>query len=147
MATRSTQLRCALSDRPADLCCPSRRPSCSPSSVYTDLSAHGLAFVVAPSRDFSTALPGQFLGLANISSNGNGSNHFFAVELDTIQNKEFDDLNANHAGANVNGLRSEQSYYAGYYDDKDGSFRNLSLISREAMQVWVDYDDKDAQIT
>ncbi|KAG8080896.1 hypothetical protein GUJ93_ZPchr0007g3074 [Zizania palustris] len=116
-------------------------------SVYTDLSAHGLAFVVAPSRDFSTALPGQFLGLANISSNGNGSNHFFAVELDTIQNKEFDDLNANHAGANVNGLRSEQSYYAGYYDDKDGSFRNLSLISREAMQVWVDYDDKDAQIT
>ncbi|KAL6611253.1 hypothetical protein ACP70R_039181 [Stipagrostis hirtigluma subsp. patula] len=117
-------------------------------SVYTDLSAHGMAFVVAPSRNFSSStLPGQFLGLTDIQSNGNTSNHFFAVELDTIQNKEFNDINANHAGANVNGLRSVQSYYAGYYGDEDGNFHNLSLISREAMQVWVDYDDKVAGIT
>ncbi|XP_044974972.1 L-type lectin-domain containing receptor kinase SIT2-like [Hordeum vulgare subsp. vulgare] len=116
-------------------------------SVYTDLSAHGMAFVVASSNNFSSALPGQLLGLTDVQNNGNGSNHFFAVELDTIQNKEFGDLNANHAGANVNGLRSLQSYYAGYYDDGDGSFRNLSLISREAMQVWVDYDHRIAQIT
>uniref|UniRef100_A0A0D9WXQ1 non-specific serine/threonine protein kinase n=1 Tax=Leersia perrieri TaxID=77586 RepID=A0A0D9WXQ1_9ORYZ len=101
-------------------------------SVYTDLSAHGMAFIIAPSMNFSTALPGQFLGLTNIQNNGNESNHFFAVELDTIQNKEFGDLNANHAGANINGLRSDQSYYAGYYN-KDG--------------VWVDYDSNDAQIT
>ncbi|XP_020198799.1 L-type lectin-domain containing receptor kinase SIT2 [Aegilops tauschii subsp. strangulata] len=116
-------------------------------SIYTDLSAHGMAFVVASSKNFSSALPGQLLGLTDIQNNGNGSNHFFAVELDTIQNKEFDDLNANHAGANVNGLRSLQSYYAGYFDDEDGSFHNLSLISREAMQVWVDYDHRTAQIT
>ncbi|XP_037411689.1 L-type lectin-domain containing receptor kinase SIT2-like [Triticum dicoccoides] len=116
-------------------------------SIYTDLSAHGMAFVVASSTNFSSALPGQLLGLTDIQNNGNGSNHFFAVELDTIQNKEFDDLNANHAGANVNGLRSLQSYYAGYFDDEDGNFRNLSLISREAMQVWVDYDHRVAQIT
>ncbi len=116
-------------------------------SVYTDLSAHGMAFVIVPSMNFSAALPGQFLGLANIQSNGNSSNHFFAVELDTIQNKEFGDINANHAGVNMNGLRSEQSYYAGYYDDKDGNFHNLSLISREAMQVWVDYDSNNTQIT
>ncbi|VAH73257.1 unnamed protein product [Triticum turgidum subsp. durum] len=106
-----------------------------------------MAFVVASSTNFSSALPGQLLGLTDIQNNGNGSNHFFAVELDTIQNKEFDDLNANHAGANVNGLRSLQSYYAGYFDDEDGNFRNLSLISREAMQVWVDYDHRVAQIT
>uniref|UniRef100_A0A8R7PQ00 non-specific serine/threonine protein kinase n=1 Tax=Triticum urartu TaxID=4572 RepID=A0A8R7PQ00_TRIUA len=116
-------------------------------SIYTDLSAHGMAFVVASSTNFSSALPGQLLGLTDVQNNGNGSNHFFAVELDTIQNKEFDDLDANHAGANVNGLRSLQSYYAGYFDDDDGSFRNLSLISREAMQVWVDYDHRVAQIT
>ena len=90
-------------------------------SVYTDLSAHGMAFVVAPSRNFpSDALPGQFLGLTDIQNNGNVSNHFFVVELDTIQNKEFNDLNANHAGANVNGLKSLESYYAGYYSDEDG---------------------------
>ncbi|KAL6885451.1 hypothetical protein ACP4OV_010230 [Aristida adscensionis] len=117
-------------------------------SVYTDLSAHGMAFIVAPSPNFSAAaLPGQFLGLTDIQSNGNTSNRFFAVELDTIQNKEFNDINANHAGANVNGLRSVQSYYAGYYADEDGGFRNLSLISREAMQVWVDYDATVAGIT
>ncbi|KAM3347236.1 hypothetical protein ACQJBY_021294 [Aegilops geniculata] len=116
-------------------------------SIYTDLSAHGMAFVVASSTNFSSALPGQLLGLTDVRNNGNRSNHFFAVELDTIQNKEFDDLNANHAGANVNGLRSLQSYYAGYFDDEDGSFRNLSLISREAMQVWVDYDHRVARIT
>ncbi|XP_062188442.1 L-type lectin-domain containing receptor kinase SIT2-like [Phragmites australis] len=116
-------------------------------SVYTDLSANGMAFVVAPSRNFSAALPGQFLGLTDIQNNGNISNHFFAVELDTIQNIEFNDINANHAGANVNGLKSVQSYYAGYYGDEDGNFRNLSLISREAMQVWIDYDDKVAGIT
>jgi len=117
-------------------------------SVYTDLSAHGMAFVVAPSRNFSSAaLPSQFLGLTDIQNNGNVSNHFFVVELDTIQNKEFNDLNANHAGANVNGLKSLESYYAGYYSDEDGKFRNLSLISREAMQVWIDYDDKVSGIT
>ncbi|CAL5079752.1 unnamed protein product [Urochloa decumbens] len=116
-------------------------------SVYTDLSAHGMAFVVVPSKNFSAALPGQFLGLTDIQNNGNVTNHFFAVELDTIQNKEFNDLNANHAGANVNGLKSLQSYYAGYYADEDGNFRNLSLISREAMQVWIDYDDKVSGIT
>ncbi|KAF7028155.1 hypothetical protein CFC21_040118 [Triticum aestivum] len=116
-------------------------------SIFTDLSAHGMAFVVASSTNFSSALPGQLLGLTDVQNNGNGSNHFFAVELDTIQNKEFGDLNANHAGANVNGLRSLQSYYAGYFDDEDGSFRNLSLVKHEAMRVWVDYDHRVAQIT
>ncbi|XP_066397021.1 L-type lectin-domain containing receptor kinase SIT2-like [Miscanthus floridulus] len=116
-------------------------------SVYTDLSAHGMAFVVARSRNFSGALPGQFLGLTNIQNNGNTSNHFFTVELDTIENKEFNDINANHAGTNVNGLTSLNSSSAGYYADEDGKFRNLSLISREAMQVWMDYDDTVSSIT
>jgi len=116
-------------------------------SVYTDLSAHGMAFIVAPSQNFSGALPGQFLGLTNIQNNGNISNHFFTVELDTIQNKEFSDINANHAGANVNGLESLNSSSAGYYADEDGKFRNLSLISREAMQVWMDYNDTVSSIT
>lgn len=116
-------------------------------SVYTDLSAHGMAFIVARDRNFSAALAGQYLGLTDIKNNRNHSNHFFAVELDTIQNNELNDVNANHVGANINGLISLQSHPAGYYDDNDGSFRNLTLISREAMQVWVDYDDKIAEIT
>ncbi|TVU40982.1 hypothetical protein EJB05_14468, partial [Eragrostis curvula] len=38
------------------------------------------------------------------------------------------------------------SYYAGYYDDRSGSFQNLSLCSGEAMQVWVDYSGEAKQI-
>ncbi|CAA7059537.1 unnamed protein product [Microthlaspi erraticum] len=36
-------------------------------------------------------------------------------------------------------LVSINSSTAGYWDET-GQFKNLSLISREPMQVWVDYD-------
>ncbi|KAK1617577.1 hypothetical protein QYE76_023097 [Lolium multiflorum] len=101
-------------------------------SIYTDLSAHGMALVVASSKNFSSALPGQLLGLTDIQNNGNDSNHFFAVELDTIQNKEYNDLNANHASANVNGLTSLQSYYAGYFDDKDATYNLTAVVTDDA---------------
>ena len=53
---------------------------------------------------------------------------------------EFRDIDDNHVGVDVNSLTSVQAASAGYYDDQTGSFRNLSLISRKAMQVWVEYD-------
>ncbi|EMS54258.1 L-type lectin-domain containing receptor kinase IV.1 [Triticum urartu] len=108
---------------------------------YADLSSHGMAFFVSASRELlSTAMPGQFLGLLNDTDGGNRSDHIFAVELDTLFNAEFRDINSNHVGVDVDSLVSVRSADAGYYDDGTGTFRNLSLISREAMQVWVDYD-------
>ncbi|KAL6596677.1 hypothetical protein ACP70R_047320 [Stipagrostis hirtigluma subsp. patula] len=115
-------------------------------SVYPDFSAHGMAFFMAPTKDLSSALPAKYLGLTNVKNNGNESNHIFAVELDTIQSVEFKDMNANHVGIDINGLESVRSYNAGYYDDKSGEFRNLKLISRQAMQVWVDYNGDRKQI-
>ncbi|KAL6911730.1 hypothetical protein ACP4OV_000535 [Aristida adscensionis] len=109
-------------------------------SEYADLSSPGLAFVVARSRDFSTALQSQYMGLANAANNGNASNHFLAVELDTIVNAEFRDMSNNHAGIDVNGLASVVAGDAGYYDDATGAFRNMSLLNRTAAQVWVDFD-------
>jgi hypothetical protein len=41
----------------------------------------------------------------------------FAVELDTTQNQEFQDIDNNHVGINFNSLSSLQAYPAGYYDD------------------------------
>ncbi|XP_066373549.1 L-type lectin-domain containing receptor kinase SIT2-like [Miscanthus floridulus] len=73
-------------------------------------------------------------------------NHIFAVELDTIQNSEFKDINDNHIGININSLHSIQSQGAGFYDDKNGMFKNMSLISHEVMQVWVEYDGGTTQI-
>ncbi|KAM0828668.1 hypothetical protein ACQ4PT_067391 [Festuca glaucescens] len=115
---------------------------------YSDLSSHGVAFFVSASKEvLSTALPSQFLGLLNSTDVGNQSAHIFAVELDTIFNAEFRDINSNHVGIDVNSLMSLDSADAGYYDDGTGRFQNLSLISRKAMQVWVDYDGTATEIT
>ncbi|CAN6222369.1 unnamed protein product [Urochloa humidicola] len=109
-------------------------------SAFTDVSGQGIAFFLSPSRDFSTALPSQYMGLVNDRDNGNASNHILAVELDTVQNNEFNDIDSNHVGININGLNSMNSSSAGYYDDKSVNFYNLTLMSSEVMRVWIDYD-------
>ncbi|KAK4782923.1 hypothetical protein SAY86_007297 [Trapa natans] len=115
---------------------------------YPTLSGHGIVFVVAPQKGFPGARPSQYLGLFNETNNGNSTNHVFAVELDTIQSTEFQDINDNHVGIDLNGLDSAIAVPAGYYPD-DGAgnkFQNLSLISGRAMQVWVDYDGAKKQV-
>ncbi|XP_060674496.1 L-type lectin-domain containing receptor kinase IV.1-like [Ziziphus jujuba] len=115
-------------------------------SEYPTLSGHGIAFVIAPQRGLPGALPSQYLGLFNKTNNGNDTNHVFAVELDTILSSEFDDINDNHVGIDINGLKSARSTIAGYYEDKTGQFKNLTLISGRSMKVWVDYDGEKKQI-
>jgi hypothetical protein len=109
-------------------------------SAFTDVSGQGIAFFLTPSRNFSTALPSQYMGLVNDRDNGNASHHILAVELDTVQNNEFNDIDSNHVGININGLNSMNSSSAGYYDDKSGNFYNLTLMSSEVMRVWIEYD-------
>ncbi|OQU82016.1 L-type lectin-domain containing receptor kinase IV.1 [Sorghum bicolor] len=109
-------------------------------SNFTVLSDNGMAFVVAPSTRLSTFNAGQYLGILNVTDNGKDGNRVLFVELDTMLNPEFQDMNSNHLGVNVNSMRSLQNHSAGYYDDATGVFNNLSLISRQPMQVWVDYD-------
>ncbi|KAG8052014.1 hypothetical protein GUJ93_ZPchr0001g32346 [Zizania palustris] len=114
-------------------------------TTYPNLSCHGIAFVIAPSNNLSTALAAQYMGLTNIDNNGNASNHMFAAEIDTMQNIEFQDIDNNHVGVDINGLHSLESHSAGYYD-KDGIFYGMNLISGHVMQAWVDYDGDVAQI-
>ncbi|KAF0905891.1 hypothetical protein E2562_008919 [Oryza meyeriana var. granulata] len=113
---------------------------------FRDNVDHGLAFVVSPTKNLSTANAGQYLGLLNVNDNGNPSNHVFAVELDIIMNPEFGDIDSNHVGIDVNSLMSLQAKTAGYYDDGTGVFRNLQLKSQKPMQVWVDYDGQARQL-
>ncbi|KAF8732337.1 hypothetical protein HU200_016323 [Digitaria exilis] len=105
--------------------------------------------------DFSNVSPSQYLGLLKLNSNSNdstaatssSSSNYVAVELDTIKNEEFDDIDSNHVGIDIDTLSSVQSSTASFYDDKEGGmFKSLSLRSGEAMQVWVDYDGKAKQI-
>ncbi|PUZ68336.1 hypothetical protein GQ55_2G018700 [Panicum hallii var. hallii] len=120
-----------------------------PATSY--MSTDGMAFLIAPGKNFSNASPAQYLGLLDSHSAGpaNASrNHFLAVELDTIKNDEFQDMDDNHVGVDVNALSSVESRSAAFYDDKDGTLKNLSLISTDGklMQVWVDYDGEAKQI-
>ncbi|KAJ1271996.1 hypothetical protein BS78_06G169300 [Paspalum vaginatum] len=115
-------------------------------SNFTVLSDNGMAFVVAPATRLSTFNAGQYLGVLNVTDNGSDDNRVLFVELDTMLNPEFQDMNSNHLGVNVNSMRSLRNHSAGYYDDATGVFNNLSLISRQPMQVWVDYDGAAARI-
>ncbi|KAL0666008.1 hypothetical protein Bca4012_028712 [Brassica carinata] len=65
-------------------------------------------------------------GQAFEENNGDSSNHIIAVELDIHKDDEFGDIDDNHVGININGMRSKISASAGYYDQK-GEFKSLSL--------------------
>ncbi|PKA61925.1 L-type lectin-domain containing receptor kinase IV.2 [Apostasia shenzhenica] len=116
---------------------------------YHDVSSHGLAFAVSPSSNLSAALPSQHLGLFNLTNNGEATNHILAVEIDTIQNIEFEDINDNHVGIDLNGLTSLASAPAAFAVDDSTelhNFQNLSLISGEPLRVWAEYDGKKMQL-
>ena len=114
--------------------------------VQPDICGHGIAFLVAAHKNFSNTMPMQYMGLISEHSNGNATNHFFAVELDTNCNDEFKDIDNNHVGIDINGLNSANSSSAGYYNNRNGNFHNLTLASYKVMQVWVEYDEDNTQI-
>ncbi|KAJ9180690.1 hypothetical protein P3X46_008903 [Hevea brasiliensis] len=105
---------------------------------YPKLGGHGLAFTISTSKN-PQALPSQYLGLLNASDLGNFTNHLLAVEFDTVQDFEFEDINDNHVGIDINSLKSNASTPAAYYTD-DSSKLDLNLKGKYAIQVWVDYD-------
>ncbi|XP_024186696.1 L-type lectin-domain containing receptor kinase IV.1 [Rosa chinensis] len=113
-------------------------------SQYSTFTGHGMAFVIAPMRGLPGGLSNQYLSLFNVSNNGKFTNHVFAVELDTIENPEFSDINGNHVGIDINGLRSVKAASAGYFDGQ--YFKNLTLNSGKEMRVWVEYDGTKKQI-
>ncbi|KAI3992238.1 hypothetical protein MKX01_029959 [Papaver californicum] len=117
------------------------------SEYGSDLSGQGMAFVIAPQRGLPGAQANQYLGLFNDSNNGKSTNHVLAVELDTVYNVEFDTVKGPHVGIDIDGLLSVNSTSPAYITN--GVSRNLSIISGEPMQVWIEYDgiDKELRVT
>ena len=70
---------------------------------------HGIAFTISPSRKFTNVVASNYLGLLNASNNGLSTNHLLAIELDTIVTQEFQDIDNNHVGFDVNSLKSNES--------------------------------------
>ncbi|KAM3325654.1 hypothetical protein P3S67_000779 [Capsicum chacoense] len=54
-------------------------------------------------------------------------------------------MNDTHVGIDINGLKSLANHTTGYFDDT-GLFHNMTLVSGQPMQVWVDYDGSSKQI-
>uniref|UniRef100_A0A1D1Y4M3 non-specific serine/threonine protein kinase n=1 Tax=Anthurium amnicola TaxID=1678845 RepID=A0A1D1Y4M3_9ARAE len=100
---------------------------------YPGVGAHGLTFVLSPSKGIPGALPSQYLGLFNKTSRGDPSNHLVAVEFDTNMSAEFDDIDNNHVGIDVNGVRSVAT--------RSLSDFNLTISPENATvyTAWVDY--------
>ncbi|MFS7961344.1 putative protein kinase RLK-Pelle-L-LEC family [Helianthus anomalus] len=113
---------------------------------YRKLGGHGLAFTISPTKHFIGAQPSQYLGLVNVTSNGNSSNHLFAIEFDTVQDFEFSDINDNHVGVNINHMKSVNSTKAGFFVDGNVTKQDLCLHSGKKIQAWVDYDGENHQV-
>ncbi|XP_019093107.1 PREDICTED: L-type lectin-domain containing receptor kinase I.9-like isoform X2 [Camelina sativa] len=101
---------------------------------------HGIAFVLSPSMDFTHAESTRYLGIFNASTSGSSSYHVLAVELDTIWNPDFKDIDHNHVGIDVNSPISVAIASASYYSDMKGSNERVDLLSGKPIQVWVDYE-------
>ncbi|GAB2288646.1 hypothetical protein Dimus_022969 [Dionaea muscipula] len=114
--------------------------------VFQKIGGHGMAFVMAPSKDLPGAHPSQYLGLLNASDVGNFSNHVFAVELDTVQDFEFGDINDNHVGVDLNSLVSNASVPASYFIDGNLTRQNLTLQSGRRILAWIEYDSDKTQL-
>ncbi|KAJ4876439.1 putative L-type lectin-domain containing receptor kinase I.1 [Raphanus sativus] len=108
---------------------------------------HGTAFVLSSSTDLTQAYPTQYLGLLNTSSNGSPTSQILAVELDTVETAEFDDIDNNHVGIDENSLHSVVSASASYYSEREGRNKNLTLLSGDPIHVWIDYEDTLLSVT
>nr|AKV93677.1 clade VII lectin receptor kinase [Nicotiana benthamiana] len=126
---------------------------------YRDrLPGHGMVFLFVPHTTGMSSSSSQNLGFLNFTNNGNPDNHVFGVEFDVFRNQEFNDINNNHVGIDVNSLESVFVHEAGYWPDKynkyndNGSlneeyFETLKLNNGKNYQVWIDYADFHINVT
>ncbi|QCE03311.1 lectin-domain containing receptor kinase VI.4-like [Vigna unguiculata] len=99
----------------------------------------GLAFTIAPSTQFPQAEGGHLLGLFNSSNDMNSSNQILVVEFDTVNGyKDATDTVGNHVGVNKNGMSSNISEPAAYFED--GKKEEFNMEMADAVCVWIEYD-------
>ncbi|GAA0150067.1 hypothetical protein LIER_09089 [Lithospermum erythrorhizon] len=97
-----------------------------------DTAAEGLAFVIVPDLEIPLNSSGQYLGLTNSTTDGNPTNKFIAVEIDTFK-QEFDP-DGNHIGIDINSIISEKN------ESLTPHGFEIAPIGAKFFNFWIDYD-------
>ncbi|CAN1229421.1 L-type lectin-domain containing receptor kinase VII.1 [Linum grandiflorum] len=112
---------------------------------YEDaLPGHGLVFLFVPFTGISGASSSQNLGFLNRTNDNDPNTHVFGVEFDVFANQEFNDIDDNHVGIDLNSLTSRFANTAGYWPDsgRGGSdFKPLKLNSGPLLNVSIDLSE------
>ncbi|PSR92858.1 Legume lectin domain protein [Actinidia chinensis var. chinensis] len=87
----------------------------------------GLAFVISPDDD-TIGDAGGYLGLIDATGGPNG---VVAVEFDTLMDVEFNDINGNHVGLDLNSMVSTQI--------SNLETMGIDLKSGDLVNSWIDY--------
>ncbi|XP_057748202.1 L-type lectin-domain containing receptor kinase VII.1-like isoform X2 [Arachis stenosperma] len=100
------------------------------------LPGHGFVFLFSPFEGANGVSSAQHLGLFNLTNNGNPKNHVFGIEFDVFKNQEFNDINDNHVGLDVNSLTSLASHDAGFWvsGKHDEKFKELKLNNGQLVE-------------
>ncbi|KAK9158276.1 hypothetical protein Scep_004850 [Stephania cephalantha] len=86
----------------------------------------GIAFLLSPD-DAGAGDAGGYLGLR-----GSDGSLFFGVEFDTLMDVEFNDINGNHVGIDLNSLVSDEFGDLGELE--------IDLKSGNVVNAWIDFD-------
>ncbi|XP_020211432.1 L-type lectin-domain containing receptor kinase S.1 [Cajanus cajan] len=103
----------------------------------------GLAFLLCNTTSPPGALASQYFGLF---TNATSPSVFplLAVEFDTGQNPEFNDIDDNHIGIDLNNIESKFATTAGYYN-ASGAFVPVRMRTGQNIHAWIDFDGENLQ--
>ncbi|KAJ0669764.1 putative protein kinase RLK-Pelle-SD-2b family [Helianthus annuus] len=108
---------------------------------------HGFVFLFTPVTGIQKASAAGYLGFSSQETDGDTDNHVFGVEFDVYRNEEFQDINDNHVGINVNSIKSAISHVPGYYEESDVGFKTWQLNDGRNYQVWIKYQNFTIDVT
>ncbi|KAG4932636.1 L-type lectin-domain containing receptor kinase S.1 [Glycine soja] len=103
----------------------------------------GLAFVLSNTTDPPGAIASQYFGLF---TNATSPSVFplVAVEFDTGRNPEFNDIDDNHIGIDLNNIESINATTAGYFNSS-GAFVPVRMRTGQNIHAWIDFDGENLE--
>ncbi|CAK9265092.1 unnamed protein product, partial [Sphagnum jensenii] len=113
----------------------------SVNSTSNTLNGDGLAFIIVANNNspFHNSSGGA-LGILSRETNGNASNHVFAVEIDTFRNFEYDDPSNSHVGIDINSLNSTYTVNSTHTYNFCNQICNQSYFANQGIfGAWIDY--------